>query len=116
MLLAGVSYLDDKEDRRGGVKRPVVEGDDGRAVFAKEVPNLENTGVIHFFLRQYFLSTGHGPGPHCTQTHLIRGAAALARASPTGGSRCRAVLLPPSTRPYLQPGAWGQGGLLPADW
>lgn len=36
-----VFYLNDKEDSRGRVKCSVVEGDDGRAVLAKQVPNLK---------------------------------------------------------------------------
>lgn len=37
-------YLDNKKDSRGGIKGPVVEGDDGRAVCAEEVPHLEVQG------------------------------------------------------------------------
>lgn len=64
-------YLDDEKDCRGGVKCSVVHGDDGRAVFAKQVPDLENTGpaqVTHSPVK-HFPCTQQASGPH-TQTPL----------------------------------------------
>lgn len=48
-----VSHLDDQEERRGWVKGPVVEGDDGGAAGAEQVSYLERD-LSWLFCVQYF--------------------------------------------------------------
>ena len=85
-------YLDDEKNRRGGVKCSVVHGDDGRAVFAKQVPDLENTGparVTHSPVK-HFPCTQQASGPY-TQ-------------SPLHPRSCHSGWGPPHQRPPKQQG------------
>lgn len=83
-------------------------------MFAKEVPNLENTGVTYFFLSPFFPSLGHVPGPHDTQTRLHPGIRRPGLSQPHNAEEH--VSFPHPLQPDLQPGARGQGELTPAGW